>query len=311
MASVKTSGWTLVSLLVINFVLTQIQAIPQYEAMYVSSESKKPLNESPYYTKPLLNRKFAEKPNAIKKVALDDIDDIQTNQIQDGGFSWSNMLGVLMQMMFNGGNNSPTKSDDIDNSANFPQSPWANVISVGLKIITALLGGGANDGIDKVDNGGSPMQNVLAAVFSAMFGAKDPDQVNTMAKQAGEFINIVVNLLDALKTSFSHRSLMARDMGKKDSISDATVAGITVLKTYARTYNNSQDKCLLKYICEANNDCVNAIGGSNIFCQLGNYAASYIIERQTNKPFESLYEAGRNGRLGQNCRQLYLECNEV
>lgn len=158
MASVKTSGWTLVTLLVLNFALTQIYAIPQHEAMYVSSEAKKNLHDSPYYTKPHLNRKFAEKPNAIKKVALDDIDDIQTNQIQDGGFSWSNMLGVLMQMMFNGGNNSPTKSDDIDNSANFPQSPWANVISVGLKIITALLGGGANDGIDKVDNGGSPMQ---------------------------------------------------------------------------------------------------------------------------------------------------------
>lgn len=41
------------------------------------------------------NRKFAEKPNAMKKVALDDIDDIQTNQIQDSGFSWSNMLGTL------------------------------------------------------------------------------------------------------------------------------------------------------------------------------------------------------------------------
>ena len=39
-------------------------------------------------------RKFAEKPNSIKKVALDDIDeDIQTNQISDNGFSWSNMLG--------------------------------------------------------------------------------------------------------------------------------------------------------------------------------------------------------------------------
>lgn len=38
-------------------------------------------------------RKFAEKPNALKKVALDDIDDIQTNSISDGGFSWSNMLG--------------------------------------------------------------------------------------------------------------------------------------------------------------------------------------------------------------------------
>lgn len=66
-----------------------------------------------------------------------------------------------MQMFFNGanvpGNGAPTKSDDIDNG--IAPSPWANIISVGLKIITALLGGGANnDGIDKVDNGNSPMQ---------------------------------------------------------------------------------------------------------------------------------------------------------
>lgn len=39
-------------------------------------------------------RKYAEKSNALKKVALDDIDDdLQTNQISDNGFSWSNMLG--------------------------------------------------------------------------------------------------------------------------------------------------------------------------------------------------------------------------
>lgn len=38
-------------------------------------------------------RKFAEKPNALKKVALDDLDDIQTNSISDSGFSWSNVLG--------------------------------------------------------------------------------------------------------------------------------------------------------------------------------------------------------------------------
>jgi hypothetical protein len=30
------------------------------------------------------------------------------------------------------------------------------------------------------------LQSVLAAVFSTMFGSKDPEQVNTMAKQAGE-----------------------------------------------------------------------------------------------------------------------------
>uniref|UniRef100_A0A182N8X9 Uncharacterized protein n=1 Tax=Anopheles dirus TaxID=7168 RepID=A0A182N8X9_9DIPT len=263
-------------------------------------------------------RKFAEKPNAIKKVALDDIDEIQTNQIQEGGFSWSNMLGLLMQMIFNGGGgggggNVPTKSDDIDNGVSpFGQSPWANVISVGLKIITTLLGGGgAGDGIDKVDNGGSPMQNVLAAVFTAMFGAKDPDQVNTMAKQAGEFINIVVNLLDALKTSFSHRSLSARSLGKKDVISDATVASLSMMKGYVRSTRNADDRCMQKFLCEANIDCMGAIGGSSIFCQLGSYATSYILERQTGKSFDSFYEAGRNGRSGFDCRQLYLECNEV
>ena len=32
--------------------------------------------------------------------------------------------------------------------------------------------------------------------------------------------------MDALKTSFSHRSLAARSMGRKDSLSDATVAGL-------------------------------------------------------------------------------------
>lgn len=39
-------------------------------------------------------------------------------------------------------------------------SPWANLLTMGLKILTAILGGGATgggDGIDKVDNS-SPMQ---------------------------------------------------------------------------------------------------------------------------------------------------------
>lgn len=40
-----------------------------------------------------------------------------------------------------------------------PASPWAQVLQVGLKILSHFLGGGAaaGDGIDKVDNS-SPMQ---------------------------------------------------------------------------------------------------------------------------------------------------------
>ncbi|KAL7033077.1 hypothetical protein ACKWTF_007480 [Chironomus riparius] len=223
---------------------------------------------------------------------------------------------MLMQMFFNGANGAnanilPTKSDDVDNGV-APASSWANIISVGLKIITALLGGGnGGDGIDKVDNGNSPMQGVLTAVFSTLFGSKDPEQVNTMAKQAGEFISIVLNLLDALKTSFSHRSLNARSLGRKDSVADAAVASISMLKGYVKTYNNDDEKCMQKFLCEANEECSSDIGGHSIFCQLGSYAASFILERQTGRTFESLYDAGRKGRTGVDCKQIYLECNQV
>lgn len=50
-------------------------------------------NSLPAHGQQAQERKFAEKPNALKKVALDDLDDIQNNSISDGGFSWSNMLG--------------------------------------------------------------------------------------------------------------------------------------------------------------------------------------------------------------------------
>jgi len=223
---------------------------------------------------------------------LDDIEEdaggIEGNQITEtpAGFSWSNMLSTFLTMFFNGGanNNAPTKSDDVDGPVGLGASPWANIISMGLKIINTLLGGGApSDGIDKVDNGASPMQ----------------------------FIMIVMNLLDALKTSFSHRSIQARSIGKRDSVSDAAVAGISMLKSYVKTYRNADDKCLQRYMCEANNECISEIGGSSIFCQLGSYATSYIFDRTSDSRFETLYDAGRRGRSGFNCQELSLECNEV
>ncbi|XP_046664619.1 uncharacterized protein LOC124357155 isoform X2 [Homalodisca vitripennis] len=238
-------------------------------------------------------RKFAEKPNASKKVVTledrNDIDDLQTNQISDAGFSWSNMLAMVMQMLFNPISNQqvgPNKSDSIDTDQGISPSPWANLLTMGLKILTAILGGGGapqGDGIDKVDNS-SPMQ----------------------------FINIVVNLLDALKTSFSHRSLAARSIGKKDSVSEAAVASITILKGYMRTMKTTDDNCHQKYICEANNECSSSMNGSStIYCQLGTYAASFLLQRTSDSPFDSFYEAGRRGRSGDDCRQLYLTCNEV
>lgn len=66
--------------------------------------------------------------------------------------------GMIMQMLFNPAGSGPNKSDALDTDSVSP-SPWANLLSMGLKILTAILGGGASsDGIDKVDNGSSPMQ---------------------------------------------------------------------------------------------------------------------------------------------------------
>ncbi|XP_041981135.1 uncharacterized protein LOC121734615 [Aricia agestis] len=314
----KMAGWALLALISTSTIL-QTLAYPQH-SLLISQATSNVRNQNPqYYSNSLplpqqesaQERKFAEKPNALKKVALDDIDEIQTNSISDSGFSWSNMLGMVMQMLFNPGGTGANKSDNIDTETVAP-SPWAQMLSMGLKILTAILGGGgASDGIDKVDNGSSTMQSILAAVLSTVLGAKDPDQVSSMAKQAGEFINIVVNLLDALKTSFSHRSLTARSMGRKDSVSDASIAGIAMLKTYVRSFGTNDDKCLQKYLCEANNECSSDIGPKSVFCQLGTYAASFVLERQSAGTFDQFFEAGRRGRSGTDCRQIYLECNEV
>lgn len=80
-------------------------------------------------------RKFAVKPNASKKVALDDVDnDLSDTHIQEApiGFSWSNMLSTILNMFFSGGALVPSKSDDIETTGGFAGSPWANVISMGM-----------------------------------------------------------------------------------------------------------------------------------------------------------------------------------
>ncbi|XP_036140331.1 uncharacterized protein LOC105839106 isoform X3 [Monomorium pharaonis] len=282
------------SLCLIGLVLGQVAALPQHPQF---------MQQYPQLYQPQQireERKFAEKPNAMKKVAIDDLEDISTNQIQESGnsgFSWSNMLGMLMQMLLGqtGGATGPSKNE-IDDGATV--SPWTNLLSVGLRVLTALLGGPQQpvDGIDKVDNQSSPMQ----------------------------FISIVINLLDALKTSFSHRSNEARTIGKRDTVSEAAIASISMLKGYMRSVKSfsyvgreeeeGQRGCAERALCEASAECIaDTKGPSSIFCQLGSYATSYILQRQSGVGFEALYEAGRRGRTGglQDCRTLFMDCNAV
>ncbi|XP_011633315.1 uncharacterized protein LOC105424670 isoform X1 [Pogonomyrmex barbatus] len=283
-----------VSLCFIALALGQVAALPQHPQYTQQSYPQQ------YQQQIREERKFAEKPNAMKKVAIDDLEDISTNQIQESGgsgFSWSNMLGMLMQMLLGqgtGGATGPSKNE-IDEGTT--TSPWANLLSVGLRVLTALLGGPQQpvDGIDKVDNQSSPMQ---------------------------QFISIVINLLDALKTSFSHRSLMARSLGRRDTVSEAAIASISMLKGYMRSVKSfsyvgraeeeGQRGCAERALCEASAECIaDTQGPSSIFCQLGSYATSYLLQRQSGVGFEALYEAGRRGRTGEDCRTLFMDCNAV
>ncbi|XP_029168700.1 uncharacterized protein LOC114938790 isoform X1 [Nylanderia fulva] len=312
------------SLCLIALVLGQAAALPQHPQY----TQQYPQEYQQQQQQVRGDRKFAEKPNAMKKVALDDLEDISTNQIQEGsssGFSWSNMLGMLMQMLLGqtGGATGPSKNE-IDDGAT--TSPWTNLLSVGLRVLTALLGGPQQpvDGIDKVDNQSSPMQEILTAVLGAFLGqGRNPEQIAVMAKNASEqFISIVINLLDALKTSFSHRSLTARSLGRRDTISEAAIASISMLKGYMRSVKSfsyvgrveeeGQRGCAERALCEASAECIaDTQGPSSIFCQLGSYATSYLLQRQSGVGFEVLYEAGRRGRTGEDCRTLFMDCNAV
>lgn len=66
------------------------------------------------------------------------------------------MMRLLLGRM--AGDNEASKNE-IDDGASV--SPWTNLVSVGLRVITALIGGPQHsdgEGIDKVNNDGSPMQ---------------------------------------------------------------------------------------------------------------------------------------------------------
>lgn len=89
-------GWSLFTLLMSHCLLMTFAYPQQFNQQQQIAAYQHPLQNRfiPAAQVPDEGRKYAEKSNALKKVALDDIDDdIQTNQISDNGFSWSNMLG--------------------------------------------------------------------------------------------------------------------------------------------------------------------------------------------------------------------------
>ncbi|CAG0906306.1 unnamed protein product, partial [Darwinula stevensoni] len=183
---------------------------------------------------------------------------------------------------------------------------WAKILTLGLQFVYNLLNPPA---VDKIGEGPS-LQSMLTAAMSIFMGVKDPSEVAVVAKQAGELINLVVTLLDALKTSFSQRALEARSLGMP--YSDAAIAGISLLKGYARTFRTGDDLCTQRVMCEANRECVtDSLNGGYPFCQLGSYLVSWALDRQTRIPFEAYTDAARRGRSLEECQKVYACDNQI
>jgi len=60
-----------------------------------------------------------------------------------------------------------------------------------------------------------------------------------------------IKVLDMLKSSFGQRARSSTSRGIRDSLDDAAVAGISMLKGYVRSVLSPEETCTQKHICEA------------------------------------------------------------
>jgi len=164
----------------------------------------------------LPQNRFSADEYARKFGADPDLDQNFSNEIQEAspvakeeGGLMSTVIEIVLKFLPTvidalSGSTGPSQTDRIEGIDLNGEDPFSmrNIMFLGLKLFLAVAGGGNN--IDKSDN--SPMQGVMEAVISTLTGSQDRDEVTVMAKQAGEVINLIVTLGEALTTSMSQRS---------------------------------------------------------------------------------------------------------
>ncbi|KAB7505617.1 hypothetical protein Anas_00638 [Armadillidium nasatum] len=229
-----------------------------------------------------------------------------------GGFKWGNMLNMALKLLsITQPSPSTSAVDKMDTISQITSGDfsWTKIVTLGLQLILSFFGND-NVAIDKMDPG-SPVEAFLATIIAYLTNSDDPTQIKVMAKQATELWDIVISLLDTLRTSFSQRSFQARAIGSNDLLADAAIASTSMVKSLLKTYSTKDDMCIQKYICEANKECADETGETGyIFCQLGSYALNYALEGKSYTPFDIISDAARMGRIGEDCKVAFKECKD-
>jgi hypothetical protein len=151
-------------------------------------------------------------------------------------------------------------------------------------------------------------KNIVKTIVKLVFGNSEESTATSR-----QVLNLLVKVLDMLKTSFTQRnarSASSSNRGLKESIDDAAVASISMLKGFVRSALSTDQQCVQKHICEAATQASRESRELGyVISQFGGYASSYVLDSQKSIPTNANYEAARFGRSGGSCQTKY-NCSE-
>ncbi|KAH7934142.1 hypothetical protein HPB49_021904 [Dermacentor silvarum] len=152
-------------------------------------------------------------------------------------------------------------------------------------------------------------KNLVKTLVKLVFGS---DEESAATSRQGQILNLLVTVLDMLKTTFGNRARSSTARGFRGALDDAALAGTTMLKGFVKSVMTKDDNCMQRYLCEASRDAVKeAHEVGYLVAQFGGYAASYALQAQKAAPMTRSYNATRSGRSGEDCFNLYSACNET
>ncbi|UYV82286.1 hypothetical protein LAZ67_21001601 [Cordylochernes scorpioides] len=150
-------------------------------------------------------------------------------------------------------------------------------------------------------------KNMIRTLVKLVFGSDEES-----AATSRQILNILVNVLEMLKTSLGQRGRSARSGEDNRSVLDkAAISGAAMLQGYVKSVLANSTDCIQKYMCEASNSAVKE--GQDVgyvIAQVGGYAASYLLESQKAVPLQVNLNATRKGRSGDDCFAAMQACQE-
>ena len=95
-------------------------------------------------------------------------------------------------------------------------------------------------------------RNLIKTAIKLVFGSDEES-----AATSRQIINLLVTVLDMVKTTFGARARAAQQgRGLNGAFDDITIAGASMMKGLLRSAMAKDENCMQRYLCEASKDAV-------------------------------------------------------